>query len=111
MDPPFTPTAAQRLALLAEHASDYALFMLDAEGLIVEWTPAAERLMGWLSSEVVGRSADFLFTPEDQAAGVPAAEIQTARANGKAPDMRWHVRKDGSRFFVDGVLTAIRAAS
>jgi PAS domain S-box-containing protein len=92
--------------LFADHATDYAMIVLDAEGLIVHWSAGAEQLLGWAAEEVQGRHGELLFTPEDRAAGMPAAEMEQARTQGRAADTRWHLAKDGTRYFVDGVINA-----
>ena len=107
MKAPWTSTSEQRLKLFAEHATDYAIVITDPEGHVIEWSAGAEHLMGWKAQEVLGRYYAFLFTSEDRESGVPEAEREQARREGRAPDVRWHVRKDGSQFFVDGVLSAI----
>ena len=98
-----------RFRLIVENARDYAIFTLDAEGRIVDWLPGAKRVFGWSPDEVAGRPVDISFTAEDRAAGVPYAERETARRDGTAPDVRWHVRKDGARIFIDGVTSVIHA--
>ena len=97
----------ERLRLLIDHASDYAMIMTDPEGNIVEWLGGAERITGWREDEVRGRPADLIFTPEDRRAGVPERELAGARQNGRAEDKRWHMRADGSRFFGDGVMASL----
>ena len=74
------------------------------------WTAGAERLFGYAADEMLGAPADGLFTPEDRAAGQPAREVEAARAEGVAADERWHVRKDGSRFWASGTLHAVVGA-
>lgn len=102
------PTAEERDRLLVEGAAHYAMILLDAEGRVRGWSPGAERVLGWSGAEVLGRPADLIFTPEDCAAGVPDQEMTRARAEGRALDLRWHMRKDGSRFFADGIMEALR---
>jgi PAS domain S-box-containing protein len=67
-------------------------------------------VFGWAAEEVLGRKPDFTFTPEDQGGGRPAWEFDTARDEGQAPDVRWHMRKDGSRVFIDGSARALHNA-
>lgn len=98
----------QRFRLLVDSVRDYALFQLDLNGNIVSWNSGAERLLGWTEEEAVGKSVSVMFTPEDLAAGEHVREMEDALANGRAEDERWHVRKDGSRFFASGVLTQVR---
>ncbi|WBH16232.1 PAS domain S-box protein [Sphingomonas radiodurans] len=98
----------ERFRLIVEHAQDYAIVLTDAEDRIVDWLPGAEAVFGWSKEEVLGQSAAIMFTAEDRAAGLPEREIATARREGKVADVRWHVRKDGSRVFIEGQATAMR---
>src|SRR5262249_2831263 len=86
---------------------DYAIFMLDLDGKIVNWNSGAERLLGYAESEAVGENYSCLFTPEDAVRGEPEQELRTALQAGRSEDVRWHVRKDGTRFWGDGVVTAL----
>ncbi|MEP6716609.1 MAG: chemotaxis protein CheB [Terriglobia bacterium] len=95
----------ERFRLVVDSVRDYAIFQMDGEGRVVTWNNGAERLLGWRESEIVGGSSFVIFTPEDVAAGQAEGEIQKALHEGRAADERWHVRKDGSRFFASGVLT------
>ena len=88
---------------------DHAIFAMDPEGRIVHWNAGAQRIMGFGASDVLGRELDDIFTQEDCAAGIPRLEIETALRVGRAADERWHVRKDGSRFWGLGAVTPIRA--
>jgi two-component system CheB/CheR fusion protein len=99
--------AEERLRLILESATDYAIFTIDTDRTVTSWSPGATAVLGWTEAEVVGQSADMLFTPEDRAAGAPQAEAGTARRGGRAADERWHLRKDGSRFFASGVLSRL----
>jgi two-component system, chemotaxis family, CheB/CheR fusion protein len=98
-----------RFRVVVESVRDYAIFQLDAEGRIVTWNTGAERLLGWHESEIVGKGAEVVFTPEDVARGEHRKELEKARLEGRAEDERWHMRKDGSRFFASGVLTRVMA--
>ena len=98
----------ERFRLLAENAKDYAMLVLDKGGNIVSWTPGAERIIGWQESEVLGENASLIFTPEDRELGAPEQEILKAATEGRAEDKRWHLRKDGSRFFAEGVTISLR---
>ncbi|HEX4772865.1 MAG TPA: chemotaxis protein CheB [Bryobacteraceae bacterium] len=97
----------QRFRLFVESVNDYALFQVDTNGVILSWNAGAERLLGWKETEAIGMPASTVFTPEDVAAGEHQKEIETARTNGRADDERWHMRKDGTRFFASGVLTQV----
>jgi PAS domain S-box-containing protein len=99
----------QRVAeLIIAHARDYAIFTLDRTGMIISWTKAAERITGYSADEAIGVDFGILFTASDLAAGDDRRELETAWATGRAEDSRWHVRKDGRRFWANGVTTAFR---
>jgi two-component system CheB/CheR fusion protein len=87
---------------------DYAIVVLNEQGQISRWNVGAMSMFGYSESEAVGQPFAMLYTPEDRAAGAPEDELHRALANGRADDERWHMRKDGSRFYVSGVLSAIR---
>lgn len=99
----------ERLRTIVEEARDYAIFTTDANARIDDWTPGAEAVFGWTREEAIGQPFAVTFTPEDRAAGAPEAEFQKARADGLAPDVRWHQRKDGRRVFIDGSARARRS--
>jgi PAS domain S-box-containing protein len=97
-----------RFVAMVDSATDYALFSTDAAGRIVTWNPGAANIFGWGSEEALGQPSDMIFTPEDRAARAPELEREGARREGKAADERWHLRKDGSRFFASGQLMRLR---
>ncbi|OGB24461.1 MAG: hypothetical protein A3I66_10650 [Burkholderiales bacterium RIFCSPLOWO2_02_FULL_57_36] len=90
---------------------DYGIFTFNLDGKITSWNVGAERIMGFSSKEMIGRSTAIMFTPEDRARNELQQEMNIARTKGRAEDYRWHMRKDGSRFWADGVLTMIRDAA
>jgi PAS domain S-box-containing protein len=94
--------------LVVESSTDFGIFTMDSGGIITTWNGGAERLFGYSESEVVGRSADVIFTPEDRAEGAPKQERTVARRDGRAADERWHQRKDASRFWASGLLMPLR---
>ncbi len=98
----------ERIRLLVENVTDYAIIITDPEMRIVEWRGSAELITGWSAQEVLGKAADLIFTQADRDAGFPEREAARARSEGRAEDKRWHLRKDGSQFFGDGVMTALR---
>ncbi|WP_234196513.1 PAS domain S-box protein [Pseudacidovorax sp. NFM-22] len=98
----------ERLRLIVENAVEYAIFSTDLQGRITGWNTGAERLLGYSEPEVAGRFADLVFTEEDRASGAPRLELQAALREGHAMDDRWHVRKDGSRFWASGALMPMR---
>ena len=100
----------QRFRLIVETATDYAVFITDAEDRITDWLPGAEAVFGWTASEITGQLANVLFTPEDRAAGEDKKEIETARMHGSAPNRRWHLHKDSRHVFIDGSVRALHDA-
>ena len=104
-------TEGELFRLLAENVTDYAIFVVDSMGRTCTWNGGAERLLGYRDEEIIGHSADVLFTPEDVQAGVPQREREDALVVGWGNDDRWHVRKDGSRFWSGGSMTPLRDES
>jgi PAS domain S-box-containing protein len=96
------------LDLFFRTTEDYAIILLDRDGVVQRWNPGAERLFGWSEPEVRGTPGHRIFVGSDRRAGVPELEIRTAAEAGRAEDERWHSRKDGSRFWASGVLVALR---
>jgi PAS domain S-box-containing protein len=97
-----------RLRLILESTTGYGILTIDLEGRITLWNPGAERLTGWSEDEVLGKPADFFYTPEERAQGIPEREMLRAAENGRAVDDRQHLRKDGSRFFASGLMMPLR---
>ncbi len=94
--------------LVIEETADFAILLVDPSGSRVSlWNKGAERTFGFPASEMIGSDPDVIFTPEDRAAGVPARELALALKNGRAIDRRWHVRKDGTLFFAESVMTSL----
>ncbi|PYJ88311.1 MAG: hypothetical protein DME70_04380 [Verrucomicrobia bacterium] len=94
----------ERFRLLVEGARDYAMFLLDRENTITFWSAGAERVFGWSQDEAIGQTGAMIFTAEDRRQGKVEEEMNTALIEGRALDRRFHLRKDGSRFWTDGVL-------
>ena len=90
-----------------ESVKDYAIFMLDLAGKVTSWNAGAERMLGYSEEEAIGKHFAAFFVPEDVQAGAPEVELKEARENGRASDERWHLRKDGSRFWASGVTTPL----
>jgi PAS domain S-box-containing protein len=101
------PNPAELLRLLVESAQEYAMITLSPLGIVTTWSKGAERLLGWQADEMIGRSGDVIFTPEDRIAGAAERERCEAISNGQSADERWHIRKDGSRFWGSGQLTVL----
>jgi len=101
----------ERLRLLIESTDDYAIFTTTQEGLINFWNPGAERIFGYHEAEILGQHMAILFTPEDRERGLPEQEMRIATAESRASDERYHLRKDGKRFYASGVLTPLLAGA
>src|SRR3954463_13331400 len=98
---------ADMLRLILSSVTDFAVFATDRHGAVISWHVGAERLIGLSEAEMIGHSADVIFTPEDRAYGAPDKERAIAWANGRAEDERWHMRKDGTRFWGSGILMTL----
>ena len=98
----------EKYRLVVEGATGFALIMLDLEGGVTSWNVGAERLLGYRDTEILGQDFSRFFTPEDQAAGKPRRELETAARREEGPDDNWLVRKDGSRFWASGATSALR---
>jgi len=98
----------ERFRLLVESVRDYAIFMLDPEGHVMSWNTGAHRLKGYLPNEIIGRHFSIFYPPDALALHVPDALIREALAEGRAEAEGWRVRKDGTRFWGNVVLTALR---
>jgi PAS domain S-box-containing protein len=99
------PELAQQIV---ESSTDFAIITLDANGIITSWNPGAESIMGWSPAEVVGQHGRLFFTEEDQVAGSPEHEMERALSDGRAIDERFHLRRDGSRFWGSGLMMALQ---
>jgi PAS domain S-box-containing protein len=100
----------RRFRLLVEAVQDYAIFTLDADGHVDSWNVGAERLKGYKASEIVGQHFSAFYPPEDIEAGKPQRELSTAANDGRVEDEGWRVRKDGSRFWANVIITATKDA-
>jgi len=100
----------RRFRLLVEGVTDYAIFMLDPDGRVVNWNPGAERLKGYSSSEIVGQHFSRFYTDEDRQNGVPDRILAQAIATSRFEGEGWRVRKDGTRFWTNVVIRPIRDA-
>ena len=97
----------EQFRLLLESVKDYAIFMLDPEGTILTWNSGAEAIKGYTASEVLGRNFRMFFTAQDILEGKPQAELAVAKSRGRAESAGWRVRKDGSVFWANAVLTPV----
>ena len=97
----------RQFALLLRSVTDYAIYMLDAQGYICSWNPGGERIKGYRSEDIIGQHFSRFYTPEDVAQGLPAHGLAVARREGKFEAEGWRVRKDGSRFHASIVIDPI----
>jgi PAS domain S-box-containing protein len=102
------PSKEELFELVVQSSTDFAIFTMDANGMTTSWNLGAERLFGYAADEMLGRTSDVIFIPEDRAEGASKKERSEAHANGRAADERWHQRKDGSRFWASGLLMPLR---
>ncbi len=98
----------ERFRLLVEGARDHAIFMLDPHGRVTSWNPGAERIKGYRADEIVGQHFSRFYPPEAVARGWPEEELRRAAAEGRFEDEGWRVRKDGTRYWANVVITALR---
>jgi len=94
--------------LLVESVVDYGIFVLDPGGHVRTWNEGAERIKGYMESEILGKHFSIFYPPEDAASGKPALELEVAAREGRLEDEGWRLRKDGSRFWANVVITALR---
>ena len=100
-------SSEERLGMMMDSLTDYAIFSLDGNGVIMSWNKGAEIMFGYSSDEILGQPYSVLFTPEDVTSAIPKVEMATARRNQRASDERWLLRKDGESFFASGVMMPV----
>jgi PAS domain S-box-containing protein len=100
--------AEESFRRLVEGVTDYAIFMLDAEGNVSTWNKGAERIKGYQRDEILGEHFSIFYTPEDRAAGIPTQALAAVNREGRYESERWRVRKDGSRFWASVVIDPLR---
>ena len=101
----------ERFRLLVNGVRDYAIFMLDANGLVSSWNKGAERIKGWTAEEIIGKPYEMFFTAEDRAAKVPHKLLATAARDEIHETEGWRVRKNGERFRANAYLAALRTST
>ena len=101
----------QRLRLFVERVTDYAIFMLDPEGRVVTWNEGAQRIKGYSAGQIIGQHMSRFYTPQDVERGLPKQLLKLAETEGRVENEGWRLRYDGSRFWADVVITAIRGES
>jgi PAS domain S-box-containing protein len=97
----------ERFRLMVSQVRDYAIIALDPSGTIESWNAGAERVKGYTAEEAIGRSFSMFYTPEDRRLGLPFQLLDEARTQGSVEHTGWRVRKDGSKFWGDAIITAI----
>ncbi|HVJ14750.1 MAG TPA: PAS domain S-box protein, partial [Polyangiaceae bacterium] len=100
--------AEQKFHHLVDAVIDYAIFMLDETGRVSTWNPGARRLKGYAADEIIGQHFSIFYTAEDRTAGKPEKILEAVRREGRYEDESWRVRKDGSLFWANVVITALR---
>lgn len=94
--------------ILVQAVKDYAIYLIDSEGCVLSWNDGAELIKGYRPDEIRGRHFRIFYTQEDQAAKKPECEMREAAEHGRYEDESYRIRKDGSRFWADEVITALR---
>ncbi|WAJ27009.1 PAS domain-containing sensor histidine kinase [Antarcticirhabdus aurantiaca] len=100
----------ERHRLILESALDYAIFTIDADGIVTSWPAGAQAVFGWSEAEMIGQDVAITFTPEDRANEAPQRERDEARRHGVATNTRWHLRKDERRIFIEGSVRRLRSS-
>lgn len=98
----------ERFRLLVDAVQDYAIFMLDVHGHVSSWNTGAQRIKGYAVSEIIGKHFSIFYTEEDRRAGKPERELEFAARDGRFEDEGWRLRKDGSRFWANVIVSAIK---
>ena len=106
--PPPSPHSNELYRLLIERVRDYAIFALDAGGHIISWNLGAQRLKGYQAHEIIGKHFSTFYPDVDKRAGKPEWELKVATETGRVEDEGWRIRKDGTRFWANVVITALR---
>lgn len=100
-------TDARRLQLLIDGVVDYAIYLIDLDGLILSWNSGAQRLKGYKSAEIIGQSFTLFYTPEEREQGLPQRALEAAAETGRFEMEGWRLRKDGSRFWALAIIDAV----
>jgi anti-anti-sigma factor len=104
------PQTEDLLKCLVDSVQDYAIILLDPGGHVMSWNPAAARLHGFREDEIIGEDFSRFYAPDDVRRGKPGKELATATAEGRCEDEGWRMRKDGSQFWANVVITALHDA-
>src|SRR3954469_23018204 len=100
-----------RYRLMVDSIKDYAILMLDPTGRVASWNAGAERIKGYRADEIIGQHFSRFYPPEDVQRGKPEMELRVASTEGRFEDLGWRVRKDGSRFYANVIITALHDES
>src|SRR5687767_1272782 len=101
--------ADEQFRLLVESVTDYAIFLLDTRGHVMSWNAGAQRIKGYSAHEIIGRHFSLFYMAEERLAGLPERLLQRAAREGRAEHEGWRLRNDGSRFWANVQITALRA--
>jgi len=107
---PELPMSKMMLGLFVEKVTEYALILIDTDHRILHWNAGARLILGYDPDEIIGKNISIIFTPEDRQLDVAGKEITRSRQNGWADDERWHIRRNGKRFWANGVMSCLRSA-
>jgi PAS domain S-box-containing protein len=107
-DAPPLPSRAEEFALLVDAVEDYAIFLLTPDGTIRSWNTGARRTMGYQAEEAIGKQFSMFYGPEDLESGKPQRELDDATRDGRVEDEGWRIRKDGTRFWANTIITLLR---
>lgn len=105
---PVIALTEERFRILVSSIEDYAIFLLDPEGYVVSWNEGARRIKGYNSDEILGKHVSIFYTEDDRCSGKPSHDLDRARELGRMEDTGWRIRKEGTRFRANVVLSAIR---
>jgi PAS domain S-box-containing protein len=105
--PEILPQGDETFRLIVEGVQDYAIFLLSPEGIVMTWNKGAEQIKGYKPAEIIGQHFSTFYLPDAKESGWPARELELARAQGRFADEGWRMRKDGSSFWANVVITAI----
>ncbi|HEY0121442.1 MAG TPA: PAS domain S-box protein, partial [Rhizobium sp.] len=99
---------SRRHRIIFESITDFAIIVTDRDGRVTDWNTGAERVLGWTAPELIGQTIERIFTPEDRANGRVEIEMRDALQSGRANDERWHLHRDGRRFWASGEMMPLR---
>jgi PAS domain S-box-containing protein len=108
-EPIHQATVQELLNKYLSQSKEHAIFCMDAQGVVIAWMGAAEKIFGYTAAEAVGKPGAFIFTPQDREKGFDQYELDLAAQHSRADDDRWHLRKDGTRIWVTGSMSAIKS--